>query len=148
MVNRPIERALTGIALGSRTQENAMQSLDELKLEAVGVIEQAADAQALEQLRVDYLGKKGKLTALLKGLGQLSAEERPKAGALINEVKQELQTLINARKISLEQAALGEQLRREAVDVTLPGRGIELGGLHPITRTIERIEAFFPLGGV
>lgn len=124
-----------------------MQSLDELKLEAVAVIEQAADGNALEQLRVDYLGKKGKLTALLKGLGQLSAEERPKAGALINEVKQELQALINLRKTSLEQAALSEQLRREAVDVTLPGRGVELGGLHPITRTIERIEAFFRSAG-
>lgn len=124
-----------------------MQSLDELKLEAVAVIEQAADGNALEQLRVDYLGKKGKLTALLKGLGQLSAEERPKAGALINEVKQELQALINLRKTSLEQAALSEQLRREAVDVTLPGRGAELGGLHPITRTIERIEAFFRSAG-
>jgi len=124
-----------------------MQSLDELKLEAVAVIEQAADGNALEQLRVDYLGKKGKLTALLKGLGQLSAAERPKAGALINEVKQELQTLINSRKATLEQAALSEQLQREAVDVTLPGRGIELGGLHPITRTIERIEAFFRSAG-
>lgn len=124
-----------------------MQSLDELKLEAVAVIEQAADGGALEQLRVDYLGKKGKLTALLKGLGQLSAEERPKAGALINEVKQELQALINSRKASLEQTALSEQLLREAVDVTLPGRGIELGGLHPITRTIERIEAFFRSAG-
>lgn len=124
-----------------------MQSLDELKLEAVAVIEQAADGNTLEQLRVEYLGKKGKLTALLKGLGQLSADERPKAGALINEVKQDLQTLINARKTFLEEAALSEQLRREAVDVTLPGRGLELGGLHPITRTIERIEAFFRSAG-
>ena len=80
---------------------------------------------------------------MLKGLGQLSAEERPKAGALINEVKQQLQELINERKYGLENAALAARLSAEKVDVTLPGRGAELGGLHPITRTIERIEAFF-----
>src|SRR5210317_774904 len=120
-----------------------MQSLDELRDEAIQHINEAIEGQTLEQLRVDYLGKKGKLTGLLKGLGQLSAEERPKAGALINEVKQQLQELINERKYGLENAALAARLSAEKVDVTLPGRGAELGGLHPITRTIERIEAFF-----
>jgi phenylalanyl-tRNA synthetase alpha chain len=120
-----------------------MQSLDELRDEAIQHINEAIEGQTLEQLRVDYLGKKGKLTGLLKGLGQLSAEERPKAGALINEVKQQLQELINERKYALENAALAARLSAEKVDVTLPGRGAELGGLHPITRTIERIEAFF-----
>lgn len=120
-----------------------MQSLDELRDEAIQHINEAIEGQTLEQLRVDYLGKKGKLTGLLKGLGQLSAEERPAAGALINEVKQQLQELINERKHALENAALAARLSAEKVDVTLPGRGAELGGLHPITRTIERIEAFF-----
>ncbi len=120
-----------------------MQSLEELKVQALEAINGADDGAALEQLRVDYLGKKGQLTGLLKGLGKLSAEERPKAGALINDVKQELQLLINARKQSLESAALSARLADEAIDVTLPGRDVDPGGLHPITRTIERIEAFF-----
>lgn len=120
-----------------------MQSLEELKTEAIERVNDAADGKTLEQLRVDYLGKKGKLTGLLKGLGALDPEERPKAGALINEVKQELQGLISDRKASLEQAALSARLGAETVDVTLPGRGVDVGGLHPITRTIERIEQFF-----
>ncbi|MEK9808121.1 MAG: phenylalanine--tRNA ligase subunit alpha, partial [Halieaceae bacterium] len=97
----------------------------------------------LEQLRVDYLGKKGQLTGLLKNLGTLSPEDRPKAGALINEVKQELTSLLNARKDDLEQQALAEKLAAERVDVTLPGRRVDAGGLHPITRTIQRVEDFF-----
>ena len=94
-------------------------------------------------MRVDYLGKKGRLTDLLKGLGKLSAEERPAAGALINQVKQELQETLNTRKADLEDEALAAQLAAEGVDVTLPGRRVDVGGLHPITRTIERIETFF-----
>ncbi|MEL0088364.1 MAG: phenylalanine--tRNA ligase subunit alpha, partial [Halieaceae bacterium] len=97
----------------------------------------------LEQLRVDYLGKKGQLTGILKNLGTLSPEDRPKAGALINEVKQELTSLLNARKDDLEQQALAEKLAAERVDVTLPGRRVDAGGLHPITRTIQRVEDFF-----
>ena len=120
-----------------------MESLEALKNEAVRLITDAADSAALEQLRVDYLGKKGKLTGLLKNLGNLSPEERPAAGALINEVKQELSGLINSRKSTLEQAALAARLEADRVDVTLSGRGVDVGGLHPITRTIERIENFF-----
>jgi len=120
-----------------------MESLEALKNEAVHLITDAADSAALEQLRVDYLGKKGKLTGLLKNLGNLSPEERPAAGALINEVKQELSGLINSRKSTLEQAALAARLEADRVDVTLSGRGVDVGGLHPITRTIERIENFF-----
>jgi len=120
-----------------------MESLEALKNEAVHLITDAADSAALEQLRVDYLGKKGKLTGLLKKLGNLSPEERPAAGALINEVKQELSGLINSRKSTLEQAALAARLEADRVDVTLSGRGVDVGGLHPITRTIERIENFF-----
>ena len=94
-------------------------------------------------MRVSYLGKKGALTGLLKNLGQLSAEERPKAGAEINAVKQQLNEQLNARKASLQGAALAEQLAEEAIDVTLPGRRAETGSLHPITRTIQRMETFF-----
>ena len=91
-----------------------MQALDELKVEATAAIEAAADAASLEKLRVEWLGKKGRVTDLLKGLGQLSAEERPKAGAEINEVKQSLSALISERKDALQQAAIAEQLASES----------------------------------
>ena len=120
-----------------------MQALDELKVEATAAIEAAADAASLEKLRVEWLGKKGRVTDLLKGLGQLSAEERPKAGAEINEVKQLLSALISERKDTLQQAAIAEQLASESLDVTLPGRSEDLGALHPITRTIDRMSRFF-----
>ena len=120
-----------------------MQSLENIKAEAVVAIEAASDIAALEELRVSYLGKKGALTGLLKNLGQLSAEDRPKAGAEINAVKQQLNEQLNARKASLQGAALAAQLAEEAIDVTLPGRRAETGSLHPITRTIQRMETFF-----
>ena len=120
-----------------------MQSLEDIKAEAAAAIDAAADVAALEELRVSYLGKKGALTGLLKGLGQLSAEERPKAGAEINAIKQVLNEQLNARKESLQSEALSAQLAAEAIDVTLPGRRAEAGALHPITRTIQRMETFF-----
>ena len=120
-----------------------MQSLENIKAEAVVAIEAALDIAALEELRISYLGKKGAVTGMLKNLGQLSAEERPKAGAEINAVKQQLNEQLNARKASLQDAALASQLAEEAIDVTLPGRRAETGSLHPITRTIQRMETFF-----
>ena len=120
-----------------------MQSLEDIKAEAAAAIEAAADVAALEELRVGYLGKKGALTGLLKGLGQLSAEERPKAGVEINAVKQALNEQLNARNESLQSEAVSAQLAAEAIDVTLPGRRAEAGALHPITRTIQRMETFF-----
>jgi len=120
-----------------------MENLNALAQEAKDVIAAAQDNATLEQLRVDFLGKKGQITALLKGLGKLSAEERPKAGAQINVIKQELQGLIGERKVVLESAAVEAQIAAETIDVSLPGRGQSTGGIHPVTRTIERIEDFF-----
>ena len=120
-----------------------MENLEPLANEAKAAIAAAKDGATLEQLRVDYLGKKGQITALLKRLGQLSAEERPAAGALINVVKQELQELIGARKDTLESAAVEAKLSAEKIDVTLPGRDQSSGGIHPVTRTMERMEDFF-----
>ena len=120
-----------------------MENLQSLATEASEAINQASNAAALDQVRVDYLGKKGSITALLKGLGKLSAEERPAAGAEINKVKQALQEQINTRKADMEAAAIAEKLASETIDVTLPGRGQDNGGLHPVTRTIERIADFF-----
>ena len=120
-----------------------MENLEPLANEAKAAIAAADDGATLEQLRVDYLGKKGQITGLLKGLGKLSAQERPRAGALINVVKQELQELIGARKSALDSAAVEAQLAAETIDVTLPGRGQSTGGIHPVTRTMERMEDFF-----
>ena len=120
-----------------------MENLEPLANEAKAAIAAADDGATLEQLRVDYLGKKGQITGLLKGLGKLTAQERPKAGALINVVKQELQELIGARKSALDSAAVEAQLAAETIDVTLPGRGQSTGGIHPVTRTMERMEDFF-----
>ena len=120
-----------------------MQALDELKAEATAAIESAADSAALEKLRVEWLGKKGRVTDLLKSLGQLNADERPKVGAEINAVKQLLNEQISERKETLQQAAIAAQLSAEALDVTLPGRREDLGALHPITRTIDRMAEYF-----
>ena len=120
-----------------------MQALDDLKAEATAAIESAADSAALEKLRVEWLGKKGRVTDLLKSLGQLDADERPKVGAKINAVKQLLNQQISERKETLQQAAIAAQLAAESLDVTLPGRREDLGALHPITRTIERMADYF-----
>ncbi len=124
-----------------------MDKLEELGQSARDAIEAATALADLDSVRVDYLGKKGQLTALLKGLSTLTPEERPAAGARINEVKQDLQALINARKAGLEADAINARLASEALDVTLPGRAPERGRMHPINRTIERIENFFGAAG-
>lgn len=120
-----------------------MENLETLAAQGKAAVEAAEDAAALDQVRVEYLGKKGSITGLLKTLGKLSAEERPAAGAKINVVKQEVSELINAKKTALENAAVAAKLAEETIDVSLPGRGQNVGGLHPVTRTIERIEQFF-----
>jgi len=117
--------------------------LSALVAQATAEVAAAADLQALDQLRVQYLGKKGVLTEQMKALGQLSAEERPAAGQKINEAKAEVQQAIEARKQGLEQARLNARLASETIDVSLPGRGQQRGGLHPVSITMERIEALF-----
>lgn len=107
---------------------------------------EAADAQQVrdvESLRVRFLGKQGLITSQLKSLGSLSAQQRPAAGKLINEAKQLIDALIKERRVVLERSAMDAQLANELIDVTLPGRGQSMGGLHPVTRTRERIEDFF-----
>jgi len=120
-----------------------MENLKPLVEQALNAVKESGDVQTLDQIRVQYLGKKGELTQLLKGLGALSAEERPQAGAKINEAKQEVQQAINARKEMLATEELNKKLSSETIDVTLPGRGQNIGSIHPVTRTLERIESFF-----
>ncbi|APZ44528.1 phenylalanine--tRNA ligase subunit alpha [Acidihalobacter ferrooxydans] len=121
--------------------------MDALKKEALRAIEQASDLVELDALRVRYLGKKGALTEQLKGLGALPAQERPQAGQVINVTKQEITEAIADRRALLEEGALAQRLRRDRVDVTLPGRGRPVAGLHPLTRTIERMTELFAQAG-
>lgn len=120
-----------------------MENLATLVDQARSAIAEASDAQALDQIRVQYLGKKGEVTQLLKGLGKLSPEERPKAGDEINKAKEALLQDLNARRADIDAAQLQAKLAAETLDVTLPGRGQSVGGLHPVTKTIQRIEDFF-----
>ncbi|HDO1384161.1 phenylalanyl-tRNA synthetase alpha chain [Aeromonas veronii] len=120
-----------------------MQQLEEVVGQARAEIEGVSDIATLDEIRVKYLGKKGFFTEQMKGLGALSAEERPAAGAVINQAKQQVQDALNERREALEIAVLNQKLAAETIDVSLPGRRIENGGLHPVTRTIERIERLF-----
>jgi phenylalanyl-tRNA synthetase alpha chain len=117
--------------------------LEELNRTAATEIEGAGDARALEQLRVDLLGKKGRVTELLKQLGGMAPEQRKTYGEQVNRIKEALAAALESKAKALTEAALAQQLAAEAIDVTLPGRGEETGALHPVTRTIRRIERIF-----
>ena len=120
-----------------------MENLDALVSQALEAVGSSEDVNGLEQLRVQYLGKKGELTSVMKTMGALPAEERPAFGARVNAAKEQVQDALNAKKALLDGAALQARLAAETVDVTLPGRGQVSGGLHPITRTLERMEQIF-----
>jgi phenylalanyl-tRNA synthetase alpha chain len=121
--------------------------LDTVTASALAQIRAAGSLPALEEIRVQLLGRKGALTEQLKGLGALPAAERPAAGARINAAKSALQDAIDARRDELARAAIAQQLSAEAIDVTLPGRGEAQGGLHPITQARLRIEEIFRRAG-
>jgi len=120
--------------------------MDELN----GIVERAlaeftacADPAALENAKAKYLGKSGALTEQLKALGKLAPSERAATGARINAAKSSLEEALTARRVALADAKLATQLAAEALDVSLPGRGRGIGGLHPLTRTLERCETLF-----
>ncbi|MCW8846533.1 MAG: phenylalanine--tRNA ligase subunit alpha, partial [Gammaproteobacteria bacterium] len=117
-----------------------MSELTRIVEEALREIEAAADLPALDQLRVQYLGKKGLISLQMKTLGALAAEERPLFGKLINEAKEEVASRIATRRKILESQELEARLASEKVDVTLPGRGRVPGGMHPVSRSMRRIE--------
>jgi phenylalanyl-tRNA synthetase alpha chain len=120
-----------------------MKNIEILENEAINAVNRASDLKSLEQAKVDYLGKKGLLTSLLKELGGLSPEERPKAGARINAIKQSILAEIDLKRQAIEYNAIESQLAKESIDITLPGRSDERGSLHLVTHTMERIESFF-----
>ncbi len=124
-----------------------MADTDTLLDEALAAIQASSDESSLDALRVQYLGKKGSFTALLKTLGQLAPEDRPAAGEKINAAKKELQEAIDSRKQALVSAGLDAKLRDEKIDVTLPGRRQSAGGLHPVSMTLERITDIFRSAG-
>ncbi len=119
------------------------ESIDAIQHAALTEISAAPDSRDLEQLRVNYLGKKGRVTELLKQLGGMAPEERKVFGDRVNRVKDLLAAAISARGTQLAQKELATKLASESIDVTLPGRGEGVGGLHPLTRTLHRIERLF-----
>jgi len=119
------------------------QQLDELIGQAEAASAAATTLPELDAVRVRFLGKKGEITEQLKQLGRLSADERPAVGQLINRAKDQVQNLLEVRREQLEQSELNVKLAKESIDVTLPGRGQASGGLHPVTRTLQRIEQLF-----
>lgn len=122
-------------------------SYDAWLSEALVAVAAADSVTELEAVRVAWLGKKGRVTDLLKSLGQLPADERPAAGAVINTLKTRLQDALSDRRNRLEASATAERLARERIDVSLPGRGELPGSLHPVTRTLRRIRDFFERAG-
>ena len=120
-----------------------MNNLDAIVAEAQTAFAATSDANELENAKARYLGKSGQITEQMKTLGKLAPDERKQAGALINQAKDAIESALNARREDIRRAALEARLAEEALDVTLPGRGEEQGGLHPVTRTLERIEALF-----
>lgn len=119
------------------------EELQRIKDLALAAIHEAQDNQALQDVRVKYLGKKGEVTALLKGLGKLSPEERPKMGALVNEVRVALEEALDAVKADMDRKEMEERLSSEKIDITLPGRVTRQGHIHPLTAVNEMIEDFF-----
>lgn len=120
-----------------------MENLDLIVSEATTTFAAITDPDALEQAKARYLGKSGQITDLMKGLGKLPPEERKQAGALINKAKEAIENALNSQREALKRAALEARLAEEALDITLPGRGEQCGGLHPVTRSLDRIEALF-----
>ena len=124
-----------------------MKEIDQLISEASASVDAAADLRALDDIRIQYLGKKGELTQRLKQLGSLPAEERPAAGNAINEAKKALQERIAGQKARLETRQLDEKLSAEKLDLTLPSRGQRSGSLHPVSLTLREIEKLFSQAG-
>ncbi len=119
------------------------QQLENIRLEAMAALDGAANLAALEELRVRYLGKKGELTAVLKMMGKLTAEERPVMGQLANSVRAEIEAKLEERKATLTASALDDKLAKETIDVTIPGDAVTLGHQHPMNQVLSQIKEIF-----
>ncbi|OEH91885.1 phenylalanine--tRNA ligase subunit alpha [Bacillus solimangrovi] len=120
-----------------------LERLQELREEALQKVEEAVDLKSLQDIRVSYLGKKGPITEVLRGMGKMSAEERPKIGQAANDVREAIATAVDTKQAQLEKAAVEAKLAQETIDVTLPGRPVEQGNHHPLTSVVEEIEDLF-----
>ncbi len=123
--------------------DSRLDALNDIVSEAITAISNATDNPSLDNIRVEYLGKKGKITAYLKQLGNVSVEERPVIGKSVNSAKQKVSALVEEKNKSLAEKAMNDALAAEKIDVSLPGRGEKNGGLHPVTKTLQRIEQYF-----
>src|SRR5829696_5033663 len=120
-----------------------MQDVDAIVKEALDVFAGIDDADALESAKARYLGKTGAITELRKTLGKLPPEERPAMGARFNVAKDRLEEALRARRDAIQSSKLEARLKEEALDVTLPGRRESVGSIHPVSRTLERVETLF-----
>ncbi len=119
------------------------QQLENIRVEALAALDAAATPAALDELRVKYLGKKGELTAILKQMGKLTAEERPVMGQIANAVRADIETKLEARKTAIDAAVLEAKLAAEALDVTIPGKAVTLGHQHPMNQVLQEIKDMF-----
>ena len=119
------------------------EQLEKIKANAKNEIEQAQNAKELDEVRVKYLGKKGELTAILRGMGSLSAEERPMIGSLVNQIRDELENLIETGEKHFEDLEIEKKLATENIDVTIPSKKINLGSIHPITQVVNDVKEIF-----
>ena len=119
------------------------EEIENLKKHVLEELANSKSSKELNDLRVKYLGKKGELTGLLRGMGSLSLEERPKMGALVNSAKQEIENEIQEKEKELAEKELQEKLEREEIDITLPSQKIKRGSKHPLNRVIEEVEDLF-----
>ncbi len=119
------------------------EKIEEIRKSAKEKLKEITDMQELQALRVKYLGKKGELTSILKGLGALSAEERPKIGSIVNELRDEIEKSIDAAEKTIKSEILKAKLENEKIDVTMPSKNIALGSVHPITQIIDEVKEIF-----
>ena len=119
------------------------EQLEQIKQSALAALDAASTPAALEELRVKLLGKKGEMTAVLKQMGKLSAEERPVMGQLANSVRAQIEEKLESRKAAIHAAAMEAKLAAEAIDVTIPGKEIALGHQHPMNQVLQQIKDIF-----
>ena len=119
------------------------EKLEQIKSSALEAINNASDLKVLEDLRVQYLGKKGELTAVLRGMKDLTAEERPVVGQIANEVREALETALADKKVGLESEAVNQKLKEEVIDITMPGKKMPKGHMHPLHKTLEEVQNIF-----
>lgn len=119
------------------------EKLEQIQQVALSAIQSASDLKVLEDLRVQYLGKKGELTAVLRGMKDLTAEERPVVGQMANEVREALEIALSDKKVALESEAVNQKLKEEVIDITMPGKKMNKGHMHPLHKTLEALENIF-----